>query len=318
MNKHPIFFLMGATASGKTQLSLQLSNNLPIEIINVDSTLVYKGLDIGTGKPTREELERLPHHLIDIRDPSDPYNVGDFCKDALALIPQIISRGNIPLLVGGTMLYFKALQEGLSDLPKSNPEIRIKLSEEAEVKGWEAMHERLNQIDPELAIKFHINDKQRIQRALEIYELTHIKPSEYFKLSKKNCPYPCQVIALGTLNKPLLHLRIKERLDGMLEKGFIDEVKVLFNRGDLNLDLPAIRSVGYRQVWGYLAKQSTYEEMVQKSIYATQQLAKRQNTWLNSWKIDLKLEMQHTDNLLRLQTYIKKIGLSIQIKASPW
>ncbi len=291
----PLIFLMGPTASGKTDLVIELVKNksLPVEIISVDSAMVYRGMDIGTGKPSKEELAIVPHHLIDIRDPSDPYSAADFREDALKLIVDITKRGKIPLLVGGTLLYFRALEKGLSPLPSADPIIREKLLKEAREIGWEAMHQRLAKIDPSAANRIHPNDPQRIQRALEVYEITNKPMSELFKdkslqvneslqSNDLNLQYKIHSFALVPRDRKFLHDRIAKRFLKMLELGLLEEVKHLFNRGDLHANLPAIRSVGYRQVWQYLAGEISYDDMVLKAMTATRQLAKRQLTWLRS------------------------------------
>lgn len=281
---HPILCLMGPTASGKTALAVELVRKFPFEIISVDSALVYRGMDIGTAKPSTDILKIAPHRLIDIRDPAQAYSAAQFRTDALHEIEEIIGQGKIPLLVGGTMLYFRALQQGLSDLPAANPELRTKLTTEAYEQGWPAMHARLEKVDPLAAQRIHPHDSQRIQRALEVYELTG-KNLTTWQQENQAFPENYQMInlAVAPQDRAILHERIALRFKQMLAEGFVDEVRGLFNRSDLSIDLPAIRSVGYRQVWEYLLNQISYAEMQEKGIIATRQLAKRQLTWLRSW-----------------------------------
>ncbi|GAB4353697.1 MAG: tRNA (adenosine(37)-N6)-dimethylallyltransferase MiaA [Gammaproteobacteria bacterium] len=283
MHSKPVVFLMGPTASGKTDLAAALVHRLPCEIISVDSAMVYRQMDIGTAKPDSSVLAVAPHRLIDIRDPAEPYSAAEFRRDALEHIRQIHAVGRIPLLVGGTMLYFRALREGLSALPPADPAVRERLSREAEERGWKALHQRLASRDPVAAARIHPNDPQRIQRALEVYELTG-EPMSHLQAAEANPPFPfpyCQ-IALVTGQRTLLHQRIERRFDQMLERGFVEEVERLRARGDLTLEQPALRAVGYRQVWEYLAGKIGREEMRYRGIVATRQLAKRQFTWLRS------------------------------------
>ncbi len=279
-----IVCIMGPTGSGKSALSLELAKIMPCEIISVDSAIVYRGMDIGTAKPSKEERGVVPHHLIDIRDPAEKYSAAEFCQNAHKLIQEIQSRNRTPLLVGGTMLYFKALQEGLSDMPSADKKIREKISNEAKEIGWSKLHERLSGVDPEAAKKIHANDAQRIQRALEVYELTGKPISALQNRSAIDNSLPKMInLALGGIDRKILHDRIEKRFDEMLNRGLVEEVKKLYNRGDLNPDLPSMRAVGYRQVWQYLSGEIDYEIMREKAIAATRQLAKRQLTWLKSW-----------------------------------
>jgi len=276
---------MGPTASGKTELAMAISDILPCEIISVDSTQVYKGMDIGSAKPSQEELEKYPHHLIDIRDPSDAYSVASFRTDVLRLIEEILLRGHIPLLVGGTMLYFKALMTGLSDLPKANQDVRRTITMLAKSKGWGAVHDCLAAVDPQAAMRIHENDSQRLQRALEIYMVSGKTMTELqlTQRARHYLPYTFLNLAITPDNRSILHERIALRCKKMFDHGFIDEVKGLYAREDLNLNLPAIRSVGYRQVWNFLEAGGDLETTMYKCIIATRQLAKRQLTWLRSW-----------------------------------
>ncbi len=277
----PAIFLMGPTASGKTALSVDLAEKINGEIISVDSTLIYKGMDIGTAKPTLDERRGIAHHLIDILDPAEAYSTGRFRKDALALMEDISQRGKIPLLTGGTMLYFNSLLHGLAELPQANVELRKKLEQEMAEQGKAAMHQRLAQVDPESALRIHPNDPQRIQRALEVYELSG-KPITYFFAEAQQQSLPFNIIKLTVApeDRKQLHAKIAERFRLMVEQGLIDEVQQLYQRGDLTLEMPAIRAVGYRQVWSYLQGEYDMETMIEKGIIATRQLAKRQYTWL--------------------------------------
>lgn len=284
----PIIFLMGPTASGKTPLAVKIVQNFPCEIISVDSAMVYRGMDIGTAKPRANILQHAPHRLIDLLDPSQRYSAGQFRKDALHEIDHILAQGKIPLLVGGTMLYFRILQYGLAKLPHADASLRAKLRAQADAYGWESLHAELVRIDPIAAKRIHVRDSQRIQRALEVFSLTGKTISTWHSEEANVLSgFQLQLLALGSSNRTLLHERISRRFEEMLKEGLIDEVRVLYERGDLNADLPAIRSVGYRQVWAYLAGELTYDEMKSQAIAATRQMAKRQFTWLRSWP-DLK------------------------------
>lgn len=277
--------IMGPTASGKTAAALEIARHIPSEIISVDSALVYRGMDIGTAKPSAEERASVPHHLIDILDPADSYSVMQFRHDALRLSAEIAARGRMPLLVGGTMLYFKALKDGLDALPPADPVLRAQLDAEAAAVGSPAMHARLALRDPETAARLKPNDSQRIQRALEILELTGQPMSELLaKTPKTDLPFDLLPIALEPSDRGILHARIAARFDAMLNApgGLIDEVNMLRARGDLHLGLPSIRCVGYRQAWEYLDGLYGREELREKGIAATRQLAKRQLTWLRS------------------------------------
>lgn len=276
--------LMGPTASGKTRLALHLHEQLPVDIVSVDASQVYRGMDIGTAKPPPAELARVPHRLIDIRDPSEPYSAAEFRTDALREMNDIVQRGRIPLLVGGTMFYFRALEQGLSQLPSANAEVRAQLVAEAGRMGWGAMHARLAARDPVSAARINPNDSQRIQRALEVIALTGVTPSE---LMRQTPPAPPRFtfvrIALIPAERAWLHARIAQRFDAMLEQGLIEEVEKLYRRGDLTPQLPSLRTVGYRQVWDYLTGQVTYNQMTEQAVAATRQLAKRQFTWLRQY-----------------------------------
>lgn len=278
----PIICLMGPTASGKTGLAVELVQRLPLEIISVDSVMVYRGLDIGSAKPDAATLARAPHRLIDIRDPAAAYSAAAFRADALREIAAVQAAGRIPLLVGGTMLYFRALLGGLSALPAANPELRARLEAEAAQSGWHRLHARLARVDPRAAARIHPNDPQRIQRALEVYELSGIPLSDLQAQSAVAPGWQAIKLAVAPPQRELLHRRIATRFRAMLETGLIEEVEALRRRGDLTPDLPALRAVGYRQVWDYLAGTLDYTEMTERGIIATRQLAKRQFTWLRS------------------------------------
>mgnify|MGYP001552639091 CR=1 FL=1 len=276
-------FLMGPTASGKTALACELSERFPLELVSVDSALVYRGMDIGTAKPDAATLARYPHALVDIRDPAQPYSAADFRADALPLMRQISSRGRVPLLVGGTGLYFRALQQGLSDLPEADPATRARLAALAAQIGWPAMHARLAVLDPVAAARIDRNDVQRLQRALEVIELTG-RPLSALQRGGSGAPFPWRVLKLALLpaDRGVLHERIAQRIDAMLAAGFLDEVRQLRARGDLHPELPAIRAVGYRQAWEHLDGHASLAEFRDRAIFATRQLAKRQITWLRS------------------------------------
>jgi tRNA dimethylallyltransferase len=273
--------LLGPTASGKSALAMRLAERMPLEIVSVDSAQVYRGMDIGTAKPSAADRATVPHHLIDIRDPSEPYSAADFVRDATAAIRDIRARGKVPLLVGGTMLYAKALREGLSELPSADPQVRARIEADAREQGWPALHKRLARIDPATAARLKPNDSQRIQRALEVYE-TSGKPMSALLAAGKAPALSLTMIALLPTDRAELHRRIAQRFDAMLDAGFVDEVRALYSRGDLHLDLPSMRSVGYRQAWRFLEGQCTFDELRAAGIAATRQLAKRQCTWLRS------------------------------------
>ncbi|UJF19532.1 tRNA (adenosine(37)-N6)-dimethylallyltransferase MiaA [Vibrio sp. SS-MA-C1-2] len=277
-------FLMGPTASGKTDLAIKLKERLPVELISVDSALIYKGMDIGTAKPTKEELAVAPHRLIDILDPSAAYSAADFRQDALDEMNKIVLSGKIPLLVGGTMLYFKALLEGLSPLPAADPVIRAEIEQQAKEKGWQALHQELMAVDPVAAQRIHPNDPQRLSRALEVFRISGKTITELTKTQGSELPYNVHQFAIAPIERPLLHKRIEQRFNKMIELGFEDEVRALMARGDLHPDLPSIRCVGYRQMWDYLEGKTSFDDAIFKGVCATRQLAKRQITWLRSWK----------------------------------
>ncbi len=279
----PAVLLMGPTASGKSGLALRLAHHFPVEIISVDSAQVYRGMDIGTAKPDAAEQAEVPHHLIDILDPLEAYSAARFVDDAVRLMTEIRGRGRLPLLVGGTMLYFRALRFGLSDLPAADPAVRARIEAEARQDGWPALHQRLQRLDPQTAQRLHPNDQQRIQRALEIIELSGASASTAFAQPMRAAAVPTLLpLALNPPQRSVLHARIERRFEDMMRRGFLDEVRALHRRGDLGPELPSIRSVGYRQLWAYLESQCTLEDAVARAIAATRQFAKRQLTWLRS------------------------------------
>ena len=273
---------MGPTASGKTNLAIALAQHLPLEIISVDSAMIYKGMDIGTAKPTAEELAKAPHHLLDILDPSEHYSAGQFVEDAKKLIVEIHARGKIPFFVGGTMLYFKALSQGIAALPERDLKIRQKIEAEALQYGWPYQHAQLAQIDPEAAARIKPNDKQRIERALEVYYLTNTTISSLQAQTHRE-DLELLVLAINPLERKILHERIQKRTHIMLAQGFIHEVEQLKARADLSLNMASMRAVGYRQVWEYLDGNISQNELEERIIIATRQYAKRQLTWLRSF-----------------------------------
>ncbi len=278
----PAIFIIGPTASGKTGLAMKLMEHFPIELISVDSALIYKDMDIGTAKPTAEELANAPHRLISFLDPSQSYSAADFRKDALREMAEITAKGKMPVLVGGTMLYYRALENGLAVLPEADQEVRKKLSDEAQEKGWDFLHQRLVEVDPVAGERIHPNDKQRIQRALEVYELSGKPLTELHKEAQLDAlPYRLMKIALIPEREWIRDLAEK-RFEIMLQQGFLDEVKALYVRDDLHADLPSIRCVGYRQAWQFLEGKLDADEMKERAVIATRQLAKRQMTWMRS------------------------------------
>ncbi len=298
--------LMGPTASGKTALSVQLAQKIDAEIISVDSALVFKGMDIGTAKPTVEERQGIPHHLIDILDPAESYSTGQFRKSALELMTDINRRGKIPILTGGTMLYFNSLFNGLAELPAADAEIRKKLDIDFSELGKQAMHDRLYAIDPESAKRIHPNDPQRVQRALEVYLISGKPITQFFKEAQQNTiPFKTIKLIVAPENRKILHEKIAQRFNLMVEKGLLDEVKVLYNRADLNVDLPAIRAVGYRQTWSYLEGEYDLDTMIEKGIIATRQLAKRQFTWLRRETDALQFDSAETNLMENVLNKIK-------------
>ncbi|MBS3804031.1 MAG: tRNA (adenosine(37)-N6)-dimethylallyltransferase MiaA [Oleiphilaceae bacterium] len=298
----PAIFLMGPTASGKTDLAIELCRQLPCDIISVDSAMIYRGMDIGTAKPSSAELAQAPHRLIDIRDPSETYSVADFRQDALAAMADITAAGRIPLLVGGTMMYFKGLSHGLSDLPSADPTVRAELEQQAVQQGWPALHQELTRLDPRAAAGIHPNNRQRLMRALEVIRLTGRPLSEswqgggsggdvadypYFTQWQQDetdsLPYTLVQIAVAPERREFLHERIAIRFVQMLEQGLVAEVEALRARGDLSPEMPSMRCVGYRQAWAHLAGEYDRPRLLETGVAATRQLAKRQLTWLRKW-----------------------------------
>jgi tRNA dimethylallyltransferase len=296
----PALFLMGPTASGKTDLAIELCENLPCEIISVDSALIYRGMDIGTAKPNAAELKRAPHKLIDILDPAQSYSVAEFRKDALLAMQDITARGNIPLLVGGTMMYYKALIDGLSPLPESDQNVRQAIEAQAEKSGWNVLHQQLAQFDPTSAKRIHPNDPQRLIRALEVYLLTNRSMTDLMATKSAPIPYNIKQFCIAPDDRKVLHERIAQRFQIMVDTGFQAEVEKLKGRSDLHLNLPSIRCVGYRQMWQYLDGDFDFNEMREKSIAATRQLAKRQLTWLRGWENIYPLDTFSLDNLSKV------------------
>lgn len=288
---------MGPTASGKTALAIALNDRRPCEIISVDSAMIYRGMDIGTAKPTLEELKRAPHHLLDICDPLETYSVAQFRTDAIQHIERAHAQGKLPVLVGGTMMYFKALLDGLSPLPSANPAIRVELESIILQQGLAGLYAELQQVDPIAAEKIHPHDKQRLIRALEVFRITKEPWSELIKVKDLCLPYRFKQFAITPLDRAVLHQRIEDRFLEMLQQGFVDEVAALMQRGDLHLDLPSMRCVGYRQCWQYLMGEYTEAEMQLKGIAATRQLAKRQLTWLRSWSHLTWLQSEKIKNI---------------------
>jgi len=275
--------ILGATGTGKSALAMRMARELPVEIISVDSAQVYRGLDIGTAKPTLSERGTVPHHLIDIRDPEDVYSAGEFRDDAHALIRAIVDRGNVPVLVGGTMLYFRALFRGIAALPAADPQIRATLDARAANEGWPALHAELAAVDPEAAARIHPHDAQRIQRALEVLAVSGRTLGEHWQGTAEHADHFSWAIGiLDPGSREDLHARLAQRLDAMVAAGFVDEVRQLMSRGTLDESSPVLRLVGYRQLAEYCRGQSTLEEATRKALYATRQLAKRQMTWLRS------------------------------------
>lgn len=294
----PAIFLMGPTASGKTDLAIALCKKLPVEVISVDSALIYKGMDIGTAKPSKAEQAAAPHRLIDILDPAESYSVANFREDALREMQNITAEGKIPLLVGGTMLYYKGLLDGLSPLPSSEPKMRSEIEAKAAQFGWNTLHQTLQQIDPTSAARINPNDSQRISRALEVFYISGKTMTELTAQQGDTLPYEILQFAVMPQERAVLHQRIEQRFEKMITAGFEEEVKQLYARGDLHADLPSIRCVGYRQMWEYLDGEISLDEAIFKGICATRQLAKRQITWLRGWSSEPEwldsLEPEHS------------------------
>lgn len=313
-----VLCLAGPTASGKSASSLALADRWPIEIINVDSATIYRGMDIGTAKPGPQERQRVPHHLLDIRDPSESYSAASFRTDALARIEQIVSRNHIPVLCGGTMLYYKALREGLSALPEADPTIRAQIDAEAGQQGWPAMHAYLAGFDPETAQRLEPNDSQRIQRAIEIYRSSG-KPMSYWLAHPLREPAPdidFVTLSLEPSNRLVLHERIAQRYHAMIEQGLVGEVTALYQRGDLHLGLPSMRCVGYRQIWDHLNGQLTLEEAIDRAIAATRQLAKRQLTWLRAQPERHRVDCLAPDAVDQVVRHFNQYGFADRLRSA--
>jgi tRNA dimethylallyltransferase len=303
--------LMGPTGAGKSDLAIRLTRELPLEIVSVDSAMVYRGMDIGTAKPDAALRAAIPHHLIDIRDPAESYSAGEFVLDAAALMQDIWQRGRQPLFVGGTMLYFHALSAGIADLPEGNLAIRAEIDARAAAVGWGAMHQELLAVDPQAAAHIHGNDAQRIQRALEVYRLTGEPIS---RLQRRRTSILADVdvaeFAVAPLERSVLHARIEARFAAMLAAGFVEEVRRLRERNDLNAEHPSIRAVGYRQVWRFLAGQCALNEAVEEAIVATRQLAKRQFTWLRARPHVKWVDSAQSGAILSVITALSEDGIS--------
>ncbi|PIE43555.1 MAG: tRNA (adenosine(37)-N6)-dimethylallyltransferase MiaA [Gammaproteobacteria bacterium] len=319
-------FLMGPTAAGKTDLAIELVQTMNCEIISVDSALIYRGMDIGTAKPTAQELAKAPHRLIDIRDPSEVYSVSEFRQDALRHMAEIVAQGKMPLLVGGTMMYFKALRQGIAAMPKTDPELRQQIQSQAENAGWDGLYQELLDVDPVAARKIHPNNRQRLVRAIEVCRLSGQPISGFWFGSKEDetgqvqttdytnwqevsfggLPYNVVNLATAPGERQELHKRIEQRFMKMLEAGFIDEVRALHRRDDLHTGLPSVRCVGYRQAWDYLEAKLSWSEMVAKGLAATRQLAKRQLTWLRSWPKLHWIETEDTAKFAKVRQIVKE------------
>jgi len=304
----PAIFIMGPTASGKTDLAISLMAHLPIELISVDSGQIYREMNIGTAKPDAETLAKAPHRLIDIRDPAERYSAAEFRDDALREMQEITAAGRVPVLVGGTMLYFRALEYGLSPLPPADAIVRAKLEQQAGEIGWAGMHEKLVAIDPVAAERIHPNDPQRIQRALEVHAITGQTMTELYAMDTEHCfPYQAIKLAIAPNERTVLHERIAQRFHVMMELGFVDEVEALYQRGDLDLDMPSVRTVGYRQFWPYVMGDCSIDEATEKAIIATRQLAKRQLTWMRG---DESFECFDSLSTNLLEQVLKRLGAS--------
>jgi len=317
----PAIFLMGPTAAGKTDLAIELARVLPCELVSVDSALIYRDMDIGTAKPDKATLAEFPHRLIDIRDPAESYSAAEFRADALTAMAEITARGRIPLLVGGTMLYFKALLEGLAEMPSADAALRAELEARAQAEGWAVLHAELRAVDPESAARIHPNDPQRLIRALEVYHLSGQSMTVHRQRQAtentaggasalRQVPYTVAQLAIAPAQRQLLHERIALRFRLMLEQGLVAEVERLRQRSDLHVGLPSIRAVGYRQVWDHLDGKLDAVQMQERGIIATRQLAKRQFTWLRGWQQDVHwLDSADCDNLPRALKYLAAVSI---------
>lgn len=297
---------MGPTASGKTALAVELVKRLPVDIINVDSAQIYRGMDVGTGKPDAETLAIAPHRLFDFLDPSESYSAAQFCQDAVTEMAKIRRAGRVPLLVGGTMLYFKALRDGLAVMPPADQSVRDEISRLALNAGWDAVHAELAKVDPASAARIHPNDPQRLQRALEVYRLTgQTMTSLHQQAAQGGARENLLFLSIQPAERSVLHHKIARRFHQMLEQGFVAEVEDLYARSDLDPAMPSIRSVGYRQIWQYLSGEIRYDEMVERGIIATRQLAKRQVTWLRSWENLLNFDSERDDIMDSVLKYLQ-------------
>ena len=309
----PVIFLLGPTAAGKTDLALHLQAQENCEIVSVDSAQIYRGMDIGTAKPSKEILKNIPHHLVDIKEPTEVYSASDFTCDARRLIKDIHARGKTPLLTGGTMMYCRALLFGMAPMPKASPEVREQLRQQLEESSHEQMHARLQKIDPIAAAGIPPQNTQRMLRALEVYELTGKPISEIWKQTQADFPWPCWQLVVEPAERAQLHARINQRFDIMLEQGFEAEVQALMARGDLNEDMPSIKCVGYRQMWHYLGGKIDYDEMVERAKAASRQLGKRQLTWLRGWPGLQRLETGHPDLLAQALKLLQQPPSKVEV-----
>jgi tRNA dimethylallyltransferase len=303
---------MGPTGSGKSALAIQLAETLPLELVSVDSAMVYRGMDIGTAKPDESLRRRIPHHLIDIRDPKESYSAGEFVRDAIQAAQGIWARGRTPLLVGGTMLYFQAITAGIAPLPQADAEVRAEIDAEAAQSGWAALHEQLSKVDPAAARRIHVNDPQRIQRALEVFRLTGASITS-LQQSRLSAFADAQVIefAIAPLERHELHTRIRHRFMTMLDAGLLEEVRGFYGRGDLTAEHPSMRAVGYRQLWWHLAGQIALGEATEQAVAATRQLAKRQFTWLRRRADARWFDSMHPEVALQMMDALSKCGILV-------
>ncbi len=313
-SKTPAICLLGPTASGKTNLAIDIVQRLPCEIINVDSAQIYREMNIGTGKPDAQTLLRAPHRLIDILDPTQAYSVSQFREDALREMESIRDSGRVPILVGGTMLYFKALRDGLANMPAADEGVRAEILRLAEVHGWAAVHEKLSQVDPESALRIHPNDPQRLQRALEVFmvsgkSLTSFHCAEAQAPNNNDIPFDLHFFAIQPGLRSVLHEKIAQRFHQMIKDGFVEEVERLFRRGDLDPTMPSMRAVGYRQVWQYIADELSFDAMLEKGIIATRQLAKRQVTWMRGWDELRSFDSENPETLDLVLKSIERIAI---------
>ena len=311
----PAICLLGPTASGKTDLAIEIVQRLPCEIISVDSAQIYKEMDIGTGKPDAETLKKAPHRLIDFLDPAKAYSASQFRHDAVNEMEAIREAGKIPLLVGGTMLYFRALRDGLADMPESDAKVRKSILAKADSQGWAAVHAQLAAVDPASAQRIHPNDPQRLQRALEIYLVSgktmtaHHQQQENAAQVAEDFPFSLHFFAIQPQDRAVLHERIATRFEHMVEQGLVAEVERLYARGDLDLSMPSMRCVGYRQVWRHIAGELRFDAMVEQGIIATRQLAKRQITWMRSWENLKSFDSQDSKTLDLLLNSINQVAI---------